>query len=334
MKNFCALLIFFNTYLFAQNSNTQVNDIVANSKSSSIVITPEICMIQVDSLSANNIIYWNKTLYPSADTFYIYRDTANYNYALIGKVPYDSLSLFNDTLRSLYAANGDPNLTSWKYKIAYHDSVTNTMSPMSPWHQSIYQYNVGGLFIWNHYQIEGQVTPVPGLTNYLLMRESIGGTGDWVVAATASSSSTSINDPQFSTYQNTANWRIETLWSTSCDPNLFIQQTPLEPRPKSMLTVNTTRSNIRHNAMSAGIKKENLDAPSIYPNPAVGQLNINSEKLIIQEIRIVSLLGKIVFNEPINSKTTTIDLTHFSKGIYSIVIICNDVIFDKKLVVN
>ncbi|MFH1005123.1 MAG: SBBP repeat-containing protein, partial [Bacteroidota bacterium] len=69
---------------------------------------PSICVVTVDSLSKYNLVIWDKTSYPIADTFFVYRDTANNNYALIGKVPYTSLSQFIDTVRTLYAANGDP----------------------------------------------------------------------------------------------------------------------------------------------------------------------------------------------------------------------------------
>lgn len=287
--------------LFDKKENSSINNSINGGPT-----TPEICMIQVDSLSENNVIYWDKTLYATADTFYIYRDTANNNYALIGKVPYDSLSLFNDTLRSLYSANGDPNLTSWKYKIAYHDNVSNTMSAMSPWHQSIYQYNVGGLFIWNHYQVEGQVTPVPGLTNYLLMRDNISGTGNWVVAATASSSSTNINDPQYATYQNTADWKIETLWATTCDP--------------TRTTISTTRSNIKRSNFGAGIKrKENKFFINISPNPAKDNISVDIvgfSSTSLCNFKIYNSQGQIISNASINGDKANIDVSHLSKGLY------------------
>ncbi|MBI3502897.1 MAG: hypothetical protein HY063_13990, partial [Bacteroidetes bacterium] len=125
-----------NTFLSGTYSVT-VTDNNGCTSSASVTITnsnpapPSICLITVDSISKNNLIVWDKTTYVLGDTFLIYRDTANNAYGLIGKVPYDSLSWFIDTVRTLYAANGDPNVTSWRYKLAVKDSCGNT-SAKSP----------------------------------------------------------------------------------------------------------------------------------------------------------------------------------------------------------
>ena len=53
-------------------------------------MVPEICSVTVDDFGDNNLIYWDKTFYQMADTFFVYRDTSNNAYGLIGKVSYDS----------------------------------------------------------------------------------------------------------------------------------------------------------------------------------------------------------------------------------------------------
>lgn len=44
--------------------------------------------------------------------------------------------MYVDTNRSIGPANGDPNLTYYKYKIQLRDSCGN-LSPMSLWHETI-----------------------------------------------------------------------------------------------------------------------------------------------------------------------------------------------------
>lgn len=269
---------------------------------------PAICMVQVDSLSENNIIYWDKTLYNNADTFYIYRDTSNYNFAIIGKVPADSLSLFVDTVRNLYAANGDPNITSWRYKIAYYDTCNHSMSPLSPWHQTIYQYNVGGLFIWNHYQIEGQPVPVPGLANYLLKRDNIGGSGNWTLAASAAAASTNINDPNFSVYENVADWKIETQWTIECSP--------------IRTTISTTRSNIKKSSLGSSIfQKNNNPSIKIFPNPSSNSITVDANLYKGNEhlfLTIFDVFGAVALKSIIIADINTIDISQLADGMFTI----------------
>jgi hypothetical protein len=282
---------------------------------------PEICMVQVDSLSENNIIYWDKDLYLNADTFYIYRDTSNYAFGLIGKVPATALSMFIDTVRHLYAANGDPNITSWRYKIAYHDSCAKVISAQSPWHQSIYQYNIGGQFIWNHYQIEGQAVPVPGLSSYVLKRDNAGGTGNWVTAASAAAASTNINDPQFSTYENLADWKIETEWTTTCTP--------------TRTTINATTSNIKHGATAGVVNKEDVNSVvKIYPNPNKGVFTIEVKKVNKPYVKVLNTFGEVVFEKEISTSKTVLDLSNYAKGFYFVQISDHQNNYTKKLVIE
>ncbi len=312
-----------NVYI-ADNWNHVIREV-----GSCIPSIPTICMIEVDTFSVNNIIYWNKTQYPSADTFYIYRDTSNYNYAPIGKVPKDSLSRFIDTVRSLYAANGDPNVTSWRYKIAYHDSCSNLMSPMSPWHQTIYQYNIGGLFIWNHYQIEGQTTPVPGLLNYLLMRNNTA-VGPYVLAATASASSTNINDPQYSTYQTTGDWRVETVWSISCSPTLRLGNN------STQTAVVKSRSNVRNNRVTGVSQYSNLTTQYlIYPNPANDELTILFSKNCSNcQIQITNVLGETVKTTSVANTENKINVSALENGVYFVKMISKGNLSQQKIIVQ
>lgn len=280
---------------------------------------PDICEVTADSLSINNLIYWDKTLYPSADSFYIYRDTANYNYLLIGVQPYSALSVYIDTARHICTTvNGDPKITYYKYKIAYRDTC-GAMSPMSPYHQSVYMYNTGGLFQWNHYEIEGQPTPVPGLTQYRLMRDNFA-TGTYTLAAGASASSLLISDPQYSTYQTTADWRIETQWNISCTPSLRQSNNGVQG------AVVKSRSNVKNNRTTSIAKTESLF--SIYPNPAAGNFTIEMPNGKKRTAHVFDVTGHLVLTQEING-TTVIDITGLYAGVYYVGV--NDL--KKKLVV-
>ena len=271
--------------------------------------TPEICMVAVDSLSLNNVIYWDKSLY-AADTFYIYRDTANYNYALIGKVPYDSLGQFVDTARTLYAANGDPNASSWRYKISYGFPCPSgrSISQMSPWHQTLFMINSGGSFMWTMYQIEGQSLPVSGLVNYLFKRDNLSN-GNWATIQALSASSAAYIDQAYTLFQATASWRVETSWGISCDPTRSI--------------INTTRSNVRGIVApptAVGInERTTADALSVFPIPASpeNELFIMNHSDPIESIDILDPSGRIVFRKTgINSFELSIRLNSLSAGCY------------------
>jgi len=54
----------------------------------------------------------------------------------------------------------------------------------------------------------------------------------------------------------------------------------------------------------------------IYPNPTTDQLFIKSEGLIIQEIKLYSVLGKELFTKRIESSETTLQTGHLAPGLY------------------
>ncbi|MGZ3866016.1 MAG: T9SS type A sorting domain-containing protein, partial [Bacteroidia bacterium] len=305
----------------AANTCTNSASVTVNVKP--IPPAPTICEVTADSLSINNIIYWDKTLYPNADTFFIYRDTANYNYVQVGVVPYDSISLFIDTARHICAAvNGDPRLTFYKYKLAYKDSC-GTMSPKSPYHQSVYMFNSSGVFQWNHYEIEGQPIPVPGLSQYRLMRDNFA-TGSYTLAAGASASSTLISDPQYNTYQTTADWRIETQWNTVCTATARTGGNSVQG------AVVKSRSNVKNNR-TTGIKNTGRQF-ALYPNPATDLLSVELSVSGNYTVQIINISGEVVLSQMINS-TAKIDVKDLAAGIYTVNIIGKENMSRKQLAI-
>ncbi len=294
-----------------------------------------ICSVTVDSLSKNNIILWSKPVSSSIRSFLIYRDTANNAYGLIGEVKYDSLSLFADTVRTLYAANGDPNNSSWRYKIAVKDTC-GAISALSPYHQTLFNQNNNGNFSWNNYVIEGQVLPVPALSNYLFQRDNLSnGNFKTITGGTLSASSIAFTDPQYSAYQKTASWRVMTVWSISCTPTLRTEQSA---------TVNTSRSNIKNNlSVSTGIPTEGGFNFDMYPNPAKNQLTIEYPVDFRNcTVCIFNLMGELVYTNVLGGSgastqkmvnTEHIDVSTIASGIYTVCVSGNKGKVNKRFVV-
>jgi hypothetical protein len=243
---------------------------------------------------------------------------------LIGEVLYNSLSEFTDTVRSLYTANGDPNVSSWKYKIAIKDTCGN-ISALSLYHKTLFTQNNSGNFSWNDYQIEGDPIPVPALSNYLFQRDN-SSNGTWSTIATLSASSTAFTDPAYATYQAMASWRAITAWTINCTPTRTL--------------ISTTRSNIKHNAMVTGIAKDESRSVKIYPNPANESITIELEQQAgASTIKIINVLGQLMEEEMVLSASSTktvkqINVKKYAKGIYTVCIETNGKKVFRKLVVN
>ncbi|MDP2386783.1 MAG: PKD domain-containing protein [Bacteroidota bacterium] len=285
-------------------------------------LTPGICVATVDTTSSYNIIYWDKTGYATSDTFLVYRDTANNNYALIGWIAYDSLSEFNDTVRALYAANGDPNVSSWRYKLAVKDSCGN-VSAMSPYHQTMFMQNNSGNFSWNHYQIEGQSTPVPSLTGYVCARDD-NSTNNWAAIQSISASSIAYTDPQYATFVNTASWRINTAWNTAC--------------VSTRGAINTSRSNIRSPSSLVGIKSEDRNQISqikVYPNPATDFITIEIMDLKTEaSFEIQNMLGQVVYKVKTRQIKNTVNTAALQNGVYVLKTNIGGKVYSTKLIIQ
>ncbi|MBA3705606.1 MAG: SBBP repeat-containing protein, partial [Bacteroidetes bacterium] len=120
---------------------------------------PQLCEVTVDSISKNNMIYWDKTPYTNVSSFIVYREIATNIYKPIKSIHVDSLSLMVDTVRTKYFPNtGDPNVGTYRYKLQILDTVGN-FGLLSPFHNTVYIVDNGsGQFTWNPaYTIEGSL---------------------------------------------------------------------------------------------------------------------------------------------------------------------------------
>jgi Secretion system C-terminal sorting domain/Regulator of chromosome condensation (RCC1) repeat len=75
-----------------------------------------------------------------------------------------------------------------------------------------------------------------------------------------------------------------------------------------------------------------LEGFNLYPNPVGSILNINIENVIIEEISVVDVYGKIVLNQTKNLEQ--INVENLSKGIYILKVLANSKTFQSKFVKN
>lgn len=235
------------TYTFT-DGNSCTNAAAHSTEILPLPIAPPICMVTVDSSSINNIIYWDKTSYSNVDSFIVYRETTNTIYKRVGAVPYDSMSLFIDTVRQLYFPNtGNPNVGTYRYKLQIRDTCGN-YGVLGLYHKTIYVNQTGGTFTFNDYSIESQPAPLPELSAYVLLRDD-NSNENWQILS--SNTSSPMNDPDYASFPN-ARWRVETQWSINCSPTRVIS---------------TTRSNIKGLTVGVSNLGEFANAVTIYPNP-------------------------------------------------------------------
>ena len=283
-------------------------------------VTPAICMVTTDTLSNNNIIYWDKTGYLHVDSFIVYREVMTNAYRRIGAQPYNALSKFVDTARSVGPANGDPTISAYRYELQIRDSSGN-YSALSLFHTTVYIVNNGsGTFAWNLYTV-GNATATP-VSYFNLMRDD-NSTGHFVAIGNSASTQTVLNDPNYSTYAATATWRVDAM-GFNCTPTL-----------RSTQTGATTISHSNPvNSRITGIKNiSTKNEINIYPNPVNDILNVELEMLNEKaELKLFDVNGKLVLMQTINGKTT-VDVSNLNAGVYNLSLLSNDDVVNKRVVV-
>lgn len=289
---------------------------------SSYAQQPDICQVTVDSLSNNNEIYWEKTLYPQADSFVVYREVSINTYKRIAAISRLALSMYVDTNRSIGPANGDPNLTYYKYKLQIRDSCGN-YSTLSKWHETIFiQDQLNGNFNWNSYAIESSTsTPV---SIYNLKRRLVSTGTETLVTSTTGGLAT---DPFYNSF-----WPLNVKW--------FVDAVGFNcnPTAKMMVLKTKTKSNQSNDKLALGVNTNQiLNNVNIYPNPAKDIINIDLNSLAKAEtsVEIINALGQLVYNTSSLNQHLVLNTTDLVGGVYIVNIKQNDkTIAVKKVVID
>lgn len=281
----------------------------------------KICMVTVDSLSQYNIIIWDKTGFTTVDSFIVYREISTANYQPIASIPFDSLSEFVDTVRTLYFPNtGDPNAGTYRYKIQAHDTCGN-YSLLSPYHNTIYFINNGGTFSWPQlYTIENDTNPV---ISYVLLRDD-SSNGNWHAISSVAGTQQTVSDPQYSLYQNIASWRIETQWGITCTPT-------------RSTGYSASLSNIYNTSLVGVNEQQQENSLIVYPNPSTGKFTIAFSGTVCSgDVQMVNMMGEKIYSgklsSGLNSKTQiTCDVP---SGIYFLQIAEGESVYVRKVIVK
>jgi hypothetical protein len=269
--------------------------------------TPDICEVTVDSISQYNNIIWDKTLYNNVDSFIVYREVSTGNYRRIGSQHQSAYSLFIDTARSVGPANGDPNITSYRYKLQIRDTCGN-YSLLSPYHNTIYFLtNSSGSFFWNMYNVEFQgSTPI---STFDLIRDNTG-TNNWITVGSCAGNQTSLTDPAFSSFPN-AIYRVIGN-GFNCNATA-----------KTAQQISKSKSNVKNNfnIFTGTELLGKTDGFTVSPNPATTELTISFGAEVKQStlVTVTNILGKVVLTTEINEgKTIALPLNELTDGVYFI----------------
>jgi len=307
-------------------SNSAVGTVVVPT-----VPKPDICMVTVDSANVYNEIYWDKNLYPMLDSMIIYREVITNNYQRIGAVSKSALSMFIDTMRSIGPANGDPNVSTYRYKIQVRDTC-GQYGPKSLWHNTVYFTHTGGTFFWtNNYMIEGGINPVQTYSLMVCVNPTVSPT--YSLVGTTTGNQSTLNDAFYNIYQATADWRVEADLGYQCLPTAK----PINGSNPAMLQASKSRSNIQNNRL-IGLKENNLqNAVKLFPNPSSNfinlELNRNTNYKNV-ELKMYDIIGNVVYETKLDSNTKTIDVSAIAKGVYILNVADNNSKATFKVVIN
>ncbi|HKC66732.1 MAG TPA: T9SS type A sorting domain-containing protein, partial [Bacteroidia bacterium] len=229
-----------------------------------------------------------------------------------------------DTARSIGPSNGDPNITTYQYKLQTVDTCGN-YSLLSPYHNTIHVTNNNGTFTWNLYTVEGTtVTPV---SSFDLLRDD-NNTGVFAPIGSAAGNQTSLTDVNYTSYASIANWRIDAN-GFNCNPTLR-----LNGNNSTYAAKIKSHSNQNNNRQASGIKNaSNITAVSVYPSPANNFLNVSVTGITSQvNIKIYSLIGAEVLSTNITNNNNIIDISNLNAGTYIIQITTTEGIKTQKIV--
>lgn len=265
--------------------------------------TPDICLVTVDSLSSHNILMWDKTAFTNVDYFNIYREDITNNYTLIAAVDYDSLSEYHDLDMNM----ADPNVTTKRYKMSAVDTCGNE-SAKSNFHNTIFIAHNNGTFTWNTYTIQNSANPV---TNYVLMRDDLAN-GNWIQVGTTAGTQNVLNDPNYATFQATADWRVETIWNITCTSTL-------RESNGAAATLVKSKSNITNNRVVGITQSSGIDF-GMYPNPANESLTIVLDKATSCSVEVNNSLGETIRKVNL-SGNDQINISELANGVYYVKIL-------------
>jgi len=276
------------------------------------LISPPICLVSVDSTN-QNIIYWEKPVSESVDSFYIYKETNVTDvYKKIGAVSYSDHNVFLDT-----ASNAQ--IQSNKYEISVKDSCGYESARSTPHKTMHLTLNQGLNNVWN--LIWEPYIGIPVSTYYIYRGIT---PKNLELIGTTSGSNAQYSD--LSAPVGHVHYQIEIVSPVECNvPDAGFKSTAI--------SVNTSRSNMV--SFTPSRFDEIIVSPelfSVYPNPAKEILYLESNQKYIAEARIelCNMLGRVIQEVTLKSSNTQMDISDLEGGFYILRIKIDNGIIIKK----
>gem|GEM_PF-1268054 len=272
----------------------------------SIVGTPNICKVEVDTVINKNYIVWDKTGLDSlaAKRFVIYRETNVVGvFDSIASQPYNNLSKFTDL-------TSNPSTEAERYKIAVLDTCNGLTLPSTSY-KTIYLQVTPGVGLhrnlsWN------TPTGYSAFQNYTVYRrDSIDGNFEEIALIPYGTNTyLDVNLTDTTIFLN-AKYRIAAESQTDCfgTKTLRTLKTPVSNQSGNEKILGLEDVGIKH------LAKNTINLISIAPNPTNGIVTIKINQLHAQ-LSIVDILGKEVYRNNLTQQSTSIDLSAIAQGVY------------------
>lgn len=272
----------------------------------------DICMVTVDSVTAKNLVVWEKPITTAIDHFNIYRETSTAGlYQLVKSIDYNDVSEFVDSVAS-------PNIRSWRYKISSVDGCGNE-SAISTNHKTIHLSSSLGLggqinLFWDSY--EGF-----SYSQFVLKRYTTA--EGWVLLQNMPTNLFTYTD----TPPSTAGlfYLVTVEAPSTCSSTLKAQD------------FNTVRSNRQNSAIMgqpSSVNENNLGFITMYPNPVHGSLQVMNNSIDSYSSKVLDQTGRVIAELTINTGLNTIDCKELANGVYFLEISTPTVKDQKRFVVS
>jgi hypothetical protein len=262
------------------------------------VITPEICIVTVDSATGRNLVVWKKPKITTISYYNIYRETSIADkYMRVDSILYDSLSLFLDPVAK-------PVVRSWRYKISAVDK-TGRETELSPEHKTIHltvNVGLGNTFnlIWDHYN----GFPVTSYYIYRYLKSE-----GWVAIDSIASTLTSYTDAPDTLFGLKYFIAIKKADGPCMTTRAQNSGGPYSQSSSNMKDYSTiyVQTGIQSIVLNQDVK--------VFPNPTNNIVNIITLRKDIEKLMVYDVLGNKIIETRFSS---LLDMSTLAKGFYII----------------
>jgi hypothetical protein len=262
------------------------------------VVDPvSICVVSVNE-NNHNVVVWERPKTSFITDINIYRaNTDGGSYELLASVPYEDGGLYEDT-------SSNPTTKSYSYRLVTTTTQgydTDSSTQHSGSFLSLSQSD-NNAWVLNWTKYEGL-----SYSAYKLYRGTSSDQLDFFTSF--SKNVTTYTDAVPPT--GTAYYQVGVVLASTCNPDTFLTGTKASGSVYSLAFSNVV------NSSGNAINDNNADVEglSIFPNPAHNKFTLRNSKNILR-YEIVSISGKKLNGQDVNSSQYTVNINHLKAGIY------------------